>query len=129
MPRLELPVGEPGRIFQLRTYESPSEKTGLKKIEMFDTAEIAIFRKTGLNPVWQTLVDQDAQPDLHARFQGHGREQGRLEDIHRRSRSGRSCRQCPSMRTKLFSARAGSPTLYPQAGELFADLTQVAAGF
>lgn len=58
MPRLELPVGEPGRIFQLRIYESPSEKTGLKKIEMFDTAEIAIFRKTGLNPVFfgQTLA-------------------------------------------------------------------------
>jgi hypothetical protein len=58
MPRLELPVGEPGRIFQLRTYESPSETTGLKKIEMFNTAEIAIFRKTGLRPVFfgQTLA-------------------------------------------------------------------------
>ncbi|NLH44058.1 MAG: NIPSNAP family containing protein [Planctomycetes bacterium] len=58
MPRLELPVGEPGRIFQLRTYESPSEVTGLKKIEMFNTAEIAIFRKVGLHPVFfgQTLA-------------------------------------------------------------------------
>jgi len=58
MPRLELPVGGPGRIFQLRTYESPSEKTGLKKIEMFNTAEIAIFRKVGLHPVFfgQTLA-------------------------------------------------------------------------
>jgi len=52
MPRLELPVGEPGRIFQLRIYESPSEVTGLKKIEMFDTGEIAIFRKTGLHPIF-----------------------------------------------------------------------------
>jgi len=52
MPNLERPVDAPGRIFQLRIYESPSEKTGLKKIEMFDTAEIAIFRKTGLNPVF-----------------------------------------------------------------------------
>lgn len=52
MPNLERPVDVPGRIFQLRIYESPSEKTGLKKIEMFDTAEIAIFRKTGLNPVF-----------------------------------------------------------------------------
>jgi hypothetical protein len=58
MPRLELPVGEPGRIFQLRTYESPSEVTGQKKIEMFNTAEIAIFRKVGLHPVFfgQTLA-------------------------------------------------------------------------
>lgn len=52
MPNLERPIDAPGRIFQLRIYESPSEKTGLKKIEMFDTAEIAIFRKTGLNPVF-----------------------------------------------------------------------------
>lgn len=52
MPKLERPVDVPGRVFQLRTYESPSEVTGLKKIEMFDTAEIAIFRKTGLHPVF-----------------------------------------------------------------------------
>jgi len=58
MPQLERPVEAPGRIFQLRTYESPSEKTGLKKIEMFNTAEIAIFRKVGLHPVFfgQTLA-------------------------------------------------------------------------
>jgi len=58
MPRLERPTDAPGRIFQLRIYESPSEKTGLKKIEMFNTAEIAIFRKVGLHPVFfgQTLA-------------------------------------------------------------------------
>jgi hypothetical protein len=58
MPRLEIPVKNVGRVFQLRTYESPSLKTGLKKIEMFNTGEIAIFRKTGLTPVFfgQTLA-------------------------------------------------------------------------
>ncbi len=58
MPRLERPTEAPTRIFQLRTYESPSEKTGRKKIEMFNTAEIAIFRKVGLHPVFfgQTLA-------------------------------------------------------------------------
>jgi hypothetical protein len=59
MPELERPVTSPGRIFQLRTYESPSVKTGLKKIEMFnDAGEIALFRRVGLNPVFfgQTLV-------------------------------------------------------------------------
>jgi hypothetical protein len=58
MPQLEIPVTGEGRVFQLRTYESPSEKTGLKKIEMFNTAEIAIFRKVGLHPVFfgQTLA-------------------------------------------------------------------------
>jgi hypothetical protein len=52
MPQLERPVDVPGRVFQLRTYESPSVKTGQKKIEMFNTAEIAIFRKVGLHPVF-----------------------------------------------------------------------------
>ena len=53
MPQLELPVQNPDRVFQLRTYESPSEKTNLKKIEMFEEAgEIRIFREVGLNPVF-----------------------------------------------------------------------------
>ncbi|HNQ87355.1 MAG TPA: NIPSNAP family protein [Verrucomicrobiota bacterium] len=52
MPRIETPVRSPGRVFQLRIYESPSIKTGQKKIEMFNTAEIRIFRKVGLNPVF-----------------------------------------------------------------------------
>lgn len=59
LPRLERPVDVPGRVFQLRTYESPSAKTGLKKIEMFnDAGEIQLFREVGLNPVFfgQTLV-------------------------------------------------------------------------
>jgi len=63
MPRLELPFGggEAGRrsrLFELRTYESHSEKAGQKKIEMFDTGEIALFRKAGMLPVFfgETIV-------------------------------------------------------------------------
>lgn len=54
MPHLEMPVSvsNEGRVFQLRIYESPSVRTGQKKIEMFNRAEMAIFRKTGLNPVF-----------------------------------------------------------------------------
>ncbi len=52
MPHLETPIKTPGRVLQLRTYESPSVITGQKKIEMFNTGEIEIFRKTGLNPVF-----------------------------------------------------------------------------
>ena len=63
--KLETPIKKPGRVLQLRTYESPSIKTGLKKIEMFNTAEIDIFRKTGLHPVFfgQTLAG-DKMPNL-----------------------------------------------------------------
>ena len=53
MPKVETPVKAPGRVFQLRTYESPSLKTGQKKIEMFnDAGEIKIFREVGLAPVF-----------------------------------------------------------------------------
>ncbi|MGI4757054.1 MAG: NIPSNAP family protein [Janthinobacterium lividum] len=50
-PKLIAP--KPGkRIFQLRTYESPSNAAHLKKVEMFETGEIAIFQKNGLTPVF-----------------------------------------------------------------------------
>ena len=50
-PKLIAP--KPGkRIFQLRTYESPSYAAHMKKVEMFETGEIAIFQKSGLTPVF-----------------------------------------------------------------------------
>jgi len=55
IPRLEVPPGaveNRPRIFELRTYESHSEKANLKKVEMFNNGEIAIFRRTGLRPVF-----------------------------------------------------------------------------
>ncbi len=52
MPRLEAPQKKP-RIFELRIYESHSIKAAKKKIEMFNEGgEIAIFKKTGLTPVF-----------------------------------------------------------------------------
>jgi NIPSNAP protein len=66
MPRIETPAQNPGRVFQLRIYESPSVKTNLKKIEMFnDAGEIKIFREVGLNPVFfgQALIG-DKMPNL-----------------------------------------------------------------
>ena len=53
MPTVATPAKGPNRVVQLRIYESPSVKTGQKKIEMFnDAGEIAIFRRVGLNPVF-----------------------------------------------------------------------------
>jgi hypothetical protein len=57
LPTLELPfAGGEGarrpRIFELRTYESHSEKAARKKIEMFNGGEIAIFRRAGMTPVF-----------------------------------------------------------------------------
>ncbi|MFC1489741.1 NIPSNAP family protein [Candidatus Latescibacterota bacterium] len=63
VPHLETPVVSDDRVFQLRIYESPSIKTGLKKIEMFNTGELAVFRETGLNPVFfgETLIGEKMQ--------------------------------------------------------------------
>ncbi|MBX5495490.1 MAG: NIPSNAP family protein [Bryobacteraceae bacterium] len=56
MPAIEVPSTEgrqSPRIFELRTYESNHPATLAKKIQMFEEGgEIAIFRKTGLQPVF-----------------------------------------------------------------------------
>jgi hypothetical protein len=55
MPKLEVPpqtAGKKPRLFELRTYEAHSRKANQKKVEMFNLGEIAIFRRTGLTPVF-----------------------------------------------------------------------------
>lgn len=68
MPKLEVPAGAAEhrpRLFELRTYESHSTKAHYKKIEMFNTGEIPIFRRTGLQPMFfgDTLIGAQ-QPQL-----------------------------------------------------------------
>jgi len=48
----------PKRIFQLRTYESASQVAHTRKVQMFNEAEISIFTRVGLAPVFfgDTLV-------------------------------------------------------------------------
>jgi len=55
MPTLEPSSGagtNAPRIFELRTYESHSDKAALNKLKMFNAGEVPIFRKTGLTPVF-----------------------------------------------------------------------------
>ena len=56
--KLTPPDAKSPRIFQLRTYESPSDRDHIRKVEMFNQAELAIFRNTGFHPVFygDTLV-------------------------------------------------------------------------
>jgi hypothetical protein len=61
MPALEPSKGAGSaapRIFELRTYESHSDKAALNKLKMFNAGEVPIFRKTGLTPVFfgETLL-------------------------------------------------------------------------
>jgi len=56
VPRVEVPAATAAkgpRLFELRTYESASERAHFLKIEMFDElGEIEIFRTVGLTPVF-----------------------------------------------------------------------------
>jgi hypothetical protein len=56
-PKLVAPKSEK-RIFQLRTYESASDAAHIRKVHMFNEAEIGIFTRTGLTPVFfgDTLI-------------------------------------------------------------------------
>ncbi len=57
-PRLTPPASSAPRIFQLRTYESPSNQAHIRKVEMFHKGEFKIFQKAGCHPVFfgDTLI-------------------------------------------------------------------------
>jgi hypothetical protein len=60
-PKLTPPPGsatKAKRIFQLRTYESPSDGDHVRKVEMFHSGEFEIFLKAGFHPVFfgDTLI-------------------------------------------------------------------------
>ena len=64
IPAIEVPPGDSKRaprIFELRTYESPNVKASKTKIKMFDDAEIQIFRRCGMLPVFfgETLIGRN----------------------------------------------------------------------
>jgi len=89
MPKLELPsetAENKPRIFELRTYESHSKKANRTKIGMFNNAEIALFRRVGLRPVFfgETLVGS-GQPCLtymlaYANMEEHDRAWAAFRD-------------------------------------------------
>ena len=64
MPKVEIPAlttEKKSRIFEMRIYESHTQPAAVRKVEMFEKGgELAIFRKTGLQPVFfaQTLIGQ-----------------------------------------------------------------------
>lgn len=60
-PRLTPPpatAANSRRIFQMRTYESPSEQAHIRKVEMFNSGEFACFLAAGFHPVFfgDTLI-------------------------------------------------------------------------
>ncbi len=68
MPKVSQPADaekQPGRIFELRTYESQTFTTLARKVGMFNGGEMQIFQRLGMRPVFfgETIVG-DRQPNL-----------------------------------------------------------------
>ncbi len=63
MPKLVLPPAKDGsgHIFEIRTYESNTSATLKRKVKMFEDAEIGIFKRLGMQPVFfgQTLIGRN----------------------------------------------------------------------
>lgn len=51
-PRVNIPAQGSDRVMQMRIYESHNEERAARKIEMFNGAELALFRKVGLMPIF-----------------------------------------------------------------------------
>jgi hypothetical protein len=68
MPQMEVPAmvsSSKSRVFELRTYRSPSLPASMKKISMFNQWEISIFKRVGLPAIFfgQTMFGTH-QPNL-----------------------------------------------------------------
>jgi hypothetical protein len=63
-------------IFELRTYESPSESKGINKVQMFNSGEVPLMQEVGLCPVFfsQTLVGSQ-MPNLVYMVSGENMEE------------------------------------------------------
>ena len=63
-------------IFELRTYQSPSESKGLNKVQMFNSGESDLMKEVGLSPVFfsRTLVGSQ-MPNLTYMVSGENRDE------------------------------------------------------
>jgi hypothetical protein len=71
MPHLELPVFSknrvPTRVFEMRDYESHSERAALSKMAMFNNGEITLMKDLGMSPLF--FSEALAGPNLpHLRY-------------------------------------------------------------
>ena len=55
MPQLKVPDGSldnQDRVYELRVYESPNERLGNLKVDMFNSGEVPIFLDCGIQPIF-----------------------------------------------------------------------------
>ncbi|MGO8701264.1 MAG: NIPSNAP family protein [Limisphaerales bacterium] len=63
-------------IFELRTYESPSEGKGINKVDMFNHGEVSLMQEVGLSPVFfsQALIGSQ-MPNLVYMVSGENKDE------------------------------------------------------
>ena len=72
------------RVFELRTYESPSDQDHKRKVEMMQSGEEAIFNKAGFTQVFYgdaLIGGTAAESDVHAELREHGRAGQTVEGV------------------------------------------------
>jgi len=79
MKKLAAPPSAAGKtpwIFELRTYQSPSESAGLNKVQMFNSGEADLMKEVGLSPVFfsRTVVGPQ-MPNLTYMVSSENREE------------------------------------------------------
>ncbi len=67
-PKLAVPtqkLANKDRLFEMRVYESPTERMGVLKVQMFNNGEVPIFLDCGIQPVFfgQAIIG-DRMPNL-----------------------------------------------------------------
>ena len=63
IPQLHAPKEE--RVYELRSYESPTEKYHVNKVQMFNGGEVALFSKLGFNALfYASVVSGNKMPNL-----------------------------------------------------------------
>jgi hypothetical protein len=63
-------------IFELRTYQSPSESKGLNKVQMFNSGEADLMKQVGLSPVFFSRTLAGSQmPNLTYMLSGENRDE------------------------------------------------------
>ncbi len=130
MPRIEVPgatASQGPRLFELRTYESPSEHAHRAKVRMFEEmGEIDIFRKCGLTPVFFSRTLAGPRMPSLVYMLVH-------DNLGTRDKSWSAFRDNPGLAQALRDAglhgsrdRLEHHDRAPAAGGVFADLTAAA---
>jgi hypothetical protein len=115
MPMIAIPERKDTRVFELRRYRSPSEAAFRKKLEMFATGELTIFRRVGLNPVFfsEMVFGPDMFNITYMLTYPDGAARGKAWDTFRKDADWQKLRVPPGFTDAEIIANIKSLTLMP----------------